>query len=141
MNKAEVDEAVSLAVAATLYKVILEVEIEVLSDDIVMASIQFAHLGVPSAVVDLASPHLDFVGCPPFDVAEVIPPTVGPGLLEIAIGYDVLPASFSQHLEVIHSQPERIRNALSSEFQHILAHNRTHLHLTGMELVVGWPDG
>lgn len=112
----------------------------VLSDDVVVISIEFTDLTVPSRVVDGSNTDFDSSSFPPWDVIEETPSVSDIWLFEISVDDDVLECSESNKSDVVDDETKTIRSSSSFDLESVLSFHNFDCDRMGMDEVVIWDN-
>lgn len=110
----------------------------VLSDDVVVVSIEFYDLVAPSGVVDGSLSDFDSDSFPSWDVVEEIPSVSDIGLFETSVDNDVL--TVSDKSDVIDDETKTVRSSSSFDLESVLSSANVNCDHFGMDVVVSWDN-
>ena len=101
--------------SSTTDDLVVAVEVPDLSDGIVIVSIEFDNLTVPSMVVDISPSDLYSFSVPSWNVIEDLPSLSNAWLLEVSVDSNVFITAISDHFNVVDCQAVAITFACSFE--------------------------
>ncbi len=110
----------------------------VLSDDVVVVSIEFYDLVAPSGVVDGSLSDFDSDSFPSWDVVEEIPSVSDIGLFETSVDNDVL--AVSDESDVIDDETKTVRSSSSFDLESVLSSANVNSDHFGMDVIVSWDN-